>query len=109
MLRQLVTRTRRRAPFRKRVGAVLQRGPGLRGGAFSATSIVQYFLVRKGADGLPADARNLDESFLLYSRSYVHDVRVLHGRRGEEDLHALQMQSSNEVRSLLAQGDVAAS
>ena len=45
--------------------------------AFRVASIVNYFLLRQAADGLPADdTRNLESSYRLYCRSFVHDGEI---------------------------------
>ena len=45
--------------------------------AFRVASIVNYFLLRQAADGLPADdTRNLESSYRLYCRSFVRDGEI---------------------------------
>ena len=45
--------------------------------SFRVASIVNYFLLRQADDGLPADdTRNLESSYRLYCRSFVHDGEI---------------------------------
>ena len=47
--------------------------------------MLSYFLARQASDGLPCDdTRNLDDSFSLYSRSYIRDGGVACADEGKK-------------------------